>query len=449
MENTLIARVYPFNYAWLSVTTGKGTFSQRIKDKLFSVDPHLLAFVLARNEFKIVQVLSTHWLEITPLLSEAGLMTLTLRKRLTEINCTSCQKADMILAQAVSSPDGPVKLLLVLYRLSSSDRPTGVLMQSILGALLSLSDANVAKMVATRIRQVSFPSANCWPKRLAPTEPLDETLYQQLYCQVWHLARSGKIYEAFAVVNSHRSLHSDVQAALTEVMVTGMSGNATLYESLEDLLVRCQQDTCWNSDLLCARIHKRLVVYYFYTAQDMAKAYHHLYKGYEISTRIEPDEGTVRLISSWGEYMHIVGDYEESRRSFTLAVEHAERVPAWMKPVVEGVKIDKAQFHVHRANLYKGKFGSCSAADKEMKDAESTLLSLDVSILPTAHLSFVHYVQARISVFYKDIHGAKIHTEQAMRLEPSPHSPHHRRAASLHEALSMLSLQPHSMHAST
>jgi hypothetical protein len=36
---------------------GKGTFSQRIKDKLFSVDPHLLAFVLARNEFKIVQVL--------------------------------------------------------------------------------------------------------------------------------------------------------------------------------------------------------------------------------------------------------------------------------------------------------------------------------------------------------------------------------------------------------
>ena len=45
--------------------------------------------------------------------------------------------------------------------------------------------------------------------------------------------------------------------------------------------------------------------------------------------------------------MHMIGDYEESRKSFALAVNHAERVPAWMKPMVEGVKIDKALFHVH------------------------------------------------------------------------------------------------------
>ena len=410
----------------------------KLDDKLTSVDPNLLAFILSLNEAKIKAILSTSWLEVIPILSESGLMTPSLRRRLTERNCTSFEKAEMILNHVATSPDGPVRLLHVIRRLSVGDNSSRSLVDSITKTISSLSDQCVASVMERRIKRVWFPSGSCWPKRIEASEPLDEDLYQYLYSQVWWLARSGNISKAFTLVNSNRSLHPDIQTALAEVALTTPSKDASLYNDLENLLLKCRQDGCWNSDLLCVRIHKRLVVFYFYTHQNMAKAYHHLYKGYEICTRIEPDEGTARIIASWGEYMHMIGDYEESRKSFALAVDHAERVPTWMKPMVEGVKIDKALFHVHRGNLYKDQRGSCPESNKEFEDAIKTLESLDVSFLPTSHLSFVHYVRARIAFYYQDIPKARKHTDDAMRLEPFEHSPYYRRAASFNQVLSIL-----------
>jgi tetratricopeptide (TPR) repeat protein len=395
---------------------GKGTFSQRIKDKLFSVDPHLLAFVLARNEFKIVQVLSTHWLEITPLLSEAGLMTLTLRKRLTEINCTSCQKADMILAQAVSSPDGPVKLLQVLYRLSSSDGPTGVLMQAILRSLLSLSDANVASRVDTRIKQVWFPSVNCWPKQIGMVDIFEEFHEQETYCRVWMLARSGKYDRAAAEIsapNLPASMHAnDVHICLSEAIITEYRHRAH-YQELEGLIQ--QTSNCRNEEFLLARLHRRMIGYYFFNQQDLGKAYHHLFKAYEICTRLEPDECTVRVIMAWGTYMNLIGDYVEARKAYTLAVEQTTAVPPWMRPLVEGVKLDKAQFHVNRA-LYFKNIDNREEGDNEVEHALKTIKNIDTSLLPSSHLSLMKYVEAQICYYNGHLSTAVLIANEGLEL---------------------------------
>ena len=145
----------------------------RSDDKLTSVDPNLLAFILSLNEAKIKAILSTSWLEVIPILSESGLMTPPLRRRLTERNCTSFEKAKMILNHVTTSPDGPVRLLHVIRRLSVGDNSSRSLVDSITKTISSLSDQCVANVVERRIKKVWFPSGtrSCWPKRIEASEP--------------------------------------------------------------------------------------------------------------------------------------------------------------------------------------------------------------------------------------------------------------------------------------
>ena len=76
---------------------------------------------------------------------------------------------------------------------------------------------------------------------------------------------------------------------------------------------------------------------------------------------------------------------------------------------------------MHRGNLYKDQRGSCLESNKEFEDAIKILESLDVSLLPTSHLSFVHYVRARntIAFYYQDIPKAREHTDGRVSVSTS------------------------------
>lgn len=269
-------------------------------------------------------------------------------------------------------------------------------------------------------------------------EPLNEVVYQELYCRVWYMARNGRGLDALEEVKAHRGAPVDVRVALSEAVLTTQPTcqHPSFYQELEQLLLDCSSNQYCNTDLLRLRLHKRLLVYYFYIQQDMAKAQHHLLEGYQICSRIEPDVGSARLLLCWGEYMHILGDLEESRKTFTIAVEHAQRAPSWMKPAVEGVKIDKAHFHVHRALLYRDST-RLQESSREIKDAVSTLRSIDEGVLPSSHLSFMHYVYARIMHFNKDYQQAMRHakTSYTLTLHDGKDSSQFKRASSFFRLL--------------
>ena len=344
-------------------------------------------------------------------------MDVDLRRRLIERNCTSREKARLILDHAASVSSGFEKLLRVFMRYAAVSRPCRKLVNCLTTAIGQLQDTHTAVVVETRIRSVFFPAASCWPGRIGMAEPLSDVVYQELYCRVWYMARNGRGLEALEEVRTHHNAPVDVTVALSEAVLTTQPAcrNPSYFQELEQLLAACSMSKCWNSDLLRLRLHKRLLVYYFYMEQDMARAQHHLLEGYQICSRIEPDEGSARLLLSWGEYMHMLGDLEESRKSFATAVEHAERVPSWMKPSVEGVKVDKAHYHVHRAILYRDST-NVQESNAEIRDALSTLRSIDKGILPSTHLSFMHYVYARVMHFNQDHQQAMWNVRRAYSL---------------------------------
>ena len=384
------------------------------------------------NKHKVMALLQMAWVDLMPLMSEEGLMDVDLRRKLIERNCTSQEKARHIMDHAASVGNGE-KLLRVFMRYAAVSRTCRKLVGCLTAAVDQLQDAHTALVVETRIRSVFFPAASCWPGRIGMAEPLSEAVYQELYCRVWYMARNGRGLDALEEVRAYPNAPVDVCVALNEAALTTQPAcqNPSYFLQLEQLLADCQSSNCLNSDLLRLRLHKRLLVYYFYMEQDLAKAQHHLLEGYQICSRIEPDEGSARLLLSWGEYMHILGDLEESRKSFAIAVEHAERVPSWMKPAVEGVKIDKAHFHVHRALIYRDS-SKMRESCAEMKDAVSTLRSIDKGMLPSAHLSFMHYVYARVMHFNQDYQQAMWNAQKAYKLSlcDGKESSHFKRASS-------------------
>ena len=414
--------------------------SQFALDLLADTAP-ILHQAMFLNEHKVMALLQMAWVDLMPLMTEEGLMDVDLRRRLIERNCTSHKKARLIVDHAASVSNGFEKLLRVFMRYAAVNQTCRELVKCITTAVGELQDSRTAVMVEMKIRSVFFPAASCWPGRIGMAEPLNEVVYQELYCRVWYMARNGRGLEALEIVKAHRNVPVDVCAALSEAVLTTQPAcqHPSSFLELEQLLVDCSSNKYWNSDLLRLRLHKRLLVYYFYMEQDLAKAQHHLLEGYQICSRIEPDEGSARLMLSWGEYMHMLGDLEESRKSFAIAVEHAERVPSWMKSAVEGVKIDKAHFHVHRALLYRDS-AKVQESCAEIKDAVSTLRSIDKGILPSTHLSFMHYVYARIMHFNQDYQQAMWNAQEASALAlcDGKDSSHYKRASSF---LSLLKIE--------
>ena len=342
-------------------------------------------------------------------------MNVDLRRKLIERNCTSQEKAKHIIDHISSVGNGFEKLLRVFMRYAAVSRPCRKLVGCLTAAVDQLQDAHTAFAVETRIRSVFFPAASCWPGRIGMAEPLSEAVYQELYCRVWYMARNGKVLDALSLVEMHHSSHLDVRISLTEAVLTTNIGRQNLeyYDRLEVMLAQCKKNECINTDLLQARIHKRLIGYYLYTRHDMATAQSHLEQGYQLCSKIEPDDSTVHILAAWAAYMQMVGRNEEAMKACNLAMEHVERLPRWMRPIAEGVKIDKAVFHVERAQklIYDG---NRAVATTELQMAVGTLDTIDSGLLPENHTAYLYYARSRIQLLQNN-------TAEALSLAKQSH----------------------------
>ena len=369
------------------------------------------------NEHKVMALLQMAWVDLMPLIAEEELMDVDLRRRLIERNCTSGEKARLILDHAASVSSGFEKLLRVFMRYAAVSRPCRKLVNCLTTAIGQLQDTHTAVVVETRIRSVFFPAASCWPGRIGMAEPLSDVVYQELYCRVWYMARNGKVSEALRLVEMHHSSHLDVHISLTEAVLTTNIGRQNLeyYDRLEKMLAQCKKNECINTDLLQARIHKRLIGYYFYTKHDIATAQTHLEQGYQLCSKIEPDDSTVHILAAWATYMQMLGRNDEAMKACNLAMEHVERLPQWMRPTAEGVKIDKAVLHVQQAQKLEDA-GEAAVATKELQNAVSTLNTIDSSLLPKYHVAYLYYAQSRIQFFQHNINKALSLAQQSYDL---------------------------------
>ena len=141
-----------------------------------------------------------------------------------------------------------------------------------------------------------------------------------------------------------------------------------------------------------------MAIYYFYTKHDIATAQTHLEQGYQLCSKIEPDDSTVHILAAWATYMQMLGRNDEAMKACNLAMEHVERLPQWMRPTAEGVKIDKAVLHVQQAQKLEDA-GEAAVATKELQNAVSTLNTIDSSLLPKYHVAYLYYAQSRIQFF--------------------------------------------------
>ena len=369
------------------------------------------------NERKVMALLQMDWLNLMPSMAEEGLMDVDLRRKLIERNCTSYMKARLIVDHAASVSNGFEKLLRVFMRYAAVSRLCRELVRCITTAVGELQDSRTAVMVEMKIRSVFFPAASCWPGRIGMKGPLNEGVHQELYCRVWYMARNGEFSEALKQVEMHRGSHLDVRISLIEAVLTTNIGRQNLeyYDQLEGMLAQCKQDECFNTDLLQARIHKRLIGYYFYTKHDMATAQSHLEQGYQLCSKIEPDDSTVHILAAWAAYMQMLGRNEEAMKACNLAMEHVERLPQWMRPTAEGVKIDKAVLHVQQAHKLRDD-GEEAVATTELQNAVSTLDTIDSSLLPKNHMAYLYYALGRIKFLQHDEAQARSLVQQSCEL---------------------------------
>ena len=377
----------------------------------------ILARAMFLESHKVMALLQMAWVDLMPLMAEEDLMDVTLKRKLIERNCTSYQKARQIVDHAASISSGFEKLLRVFMHYAAVNRPCRELVRCLTSTIDQLKDTHTAAMVEMRVRSVYFPAANCWPGRIGMAEPLNEAVYQELYCRVWYMARNGNVSEAIEQVEMHRNSHIDVYASLVEAVLTVDIGthNIEYYGRLEEMLAQCKSGECLNTDLLQARIHKRLIGYYFYTRHDMGTAASHLEQGYQLCSKIEPDDSTVHILTVWASYMHMLGRSQDAMKACNLAMEHVERLPQWMRPTAEGVKIDKALLHIQLAHKLRDG-GEEAVAATELKNAVGTLDTIDPSLLPKKHTAYLYYVRSRIQFLFQHNTQALSLAQQAYQL---------------------------------